>query len=51
MWGGEAIPVTRYIAYAEIVMLTDEQALNNIDAISAREVLDRLMPVSQAPTA
>jgi hypothetical protein len=51
MWSGEVIPVTRYTAYAEIVMLTDEQALNNIDAVSAREVLDRLVPVPLAPTA
>ncbi len=44
MWSGEIIPVTRYTAYAEIVMLPPDQASNNPEAISAREVLDRLVP-------
>jgi hypothetical protein len=52
MWNGEVIPVTRYSAYAEIVMLTPEQVSNNIDAISAREVLERFVPnPPAAPTA
>jgi len=54
MWSGDIIPVTRYTAYAEVVMLTPEQATNNPNAISAREVLDRLVPdapVQQAPAA
>jgi hypothetical protein len=52
MWNGDVIPVTRYSAYAEIVMLTAEQASNNIDAISAREVLERFVPhLPPAPTA
>lgn len=48
MWAGDVIPVTRYTAYSEIVMLTPEQAMNDANAISAREVLDRLVPVEPA---
>jgi hypothetical protein len=44
-WGtADVIPVTRYSAYSEIVLLTPDQARNNPDAIPAREVLARLAP-------
>lgn len=46
--GGDIIPVTRYTAYSEIVLLTAEQARNNADAIPAREVLARLVPPAPA---
>jgi hypothetical protein len=42
---GEFIPVTRYTAYSEIVMLTPEQAENNPQAISAADALARLRPL------
>ena len=47
MWSGDVIPVTRYTAYAEIVMLTTEQAANRPEAIPARDVLDRLVPATR----
>ncbi len=45
-YGGyrDIIPVTRYTAYAEIVMLTAAEAKNNPNAIPAGEVLDQLVP-------
>ena len=44
-WGtADVIPVTRYTAYSEIVLLTPEQARDNAKAIPAREVLARLVP-------
>jgi len=39
---GDAYPVTRYEAYAEIVLLTDEQAKNEPRAVNAQEVLDHI---------
>jgi hypothetical protein len=51
MWGGDIIPMTRYAAYAEIVMMTPEQTAGNPKAISARDVLDRLVPEVPAPSA
>ena len=47
-WDGDVIPVTRYSAYAEIVMLTAGQASGDPYAIPAREVLDRLVPETPA---
>jgi hypothetical protein len=41
---GQAIPVTRYEAYAEIVLLTPGQADGNPQAIDARAVLDATQP-------
>lgn len=38
----EARPVTRYEAYAEIVLLTDAQAKNEPRAISAQQIIDHL---------
>lgn len=44
-WGSaDVIPVTRYTAYSEIVLLTAQQAKDNPDAIPARDVLARLAP-------
>jgi hypothetical protein len=48
---GYAIPVNRYYAYAEILMLTPEQASHNPAAIDARELLNRLVPVPEQPQA
>ena len=42
--GADIVPVTRYTAYSEIVLLNAEQARNNPEAIPAREVLARLVP-------
>jgi len=47
----EIRPVTSYSAYSEIVMLTDEEAANDRAAISARELLDRLVPPTPPPAA
>ncbi len=38
----DAYPVTRYEAYAEIVLLTDDQAKNETRAVNAQEVLDHI---------
>jgi len=40
----DAFAVTRYEAYAEIVLLTDEQAKAEPRAVNAQEVLDRIGP-------
>jgi|WetSurMetagenome_2_1015567.scaffolds.fasta_scaffold127408_2 hypothetical protein len=51
-WGEEsAYPVTRYEAYAEIVLLTAEQAKAEARALQAQEVLDHIGPMaaSKAP--
>ena len=48
-YDGEVIPVTRFTAYSEIVMLTPEQAANDPDAFSARDLLDRLAPPNPPP--
>jgi len=42
-------PITSYSAYSEIVMLNADQATGERNAISARELLDRLAP--QVPAA
>jgi hypothetical protein len=42
-------PITRYEAYAEIVLLTDEQAKNEPRAIRAQDVLDHIGPAAYAP--
>jgi len=39
-----AFPMTRYEAYAEIVLLTDEQAKAEPRAVNAQEVLDHIGP-------
>ncbi len=41
-------PVTRYEAYAEIVLLTDEQAKAEPRAVNAQEVLDHIGPSATA---
>ena len=41
-YGGDAIAVTRYQAYSEIVMLTDEEAARYPESLDARDVLYRL---------
>jgi hypothetical protein len=40
----DSFPVTRYEAYAEIVLLTDDQAKNEPRAVNAQEVLDHIGP-------
>ena len=45
MWDGKFIPVTHYTAYAEILMLSAEQASDRPDAIPARPILDRFAPI------
>jgi hypothetical protein len=42
--GMEAYPVTRYEAYAEIVLLSDDQAKSEPRAVNAQEVLDHIGP-------
>jgi len=37
-------PITSYAAYSEIVMMSSDQAAQDPNAISARELLDRLAP-------
>jgi hypothetical protein len=51
-WGdaGEAVPTTRYEAYAEIVMLTPDQAKNDPHALQASDVIARLGPSAAPPT-
>ncbi len=46
--GGRAdsFPETRYEAYAEIVLLTDDQAKSEARAINAQEVLDHIGPLA-----
>ena len=45
----ESRPVTRYEAYAEIVMLSDAQAKNEPRALNAHELIDRLGPRAAPP--
>ncbi|MBI3676882.1 MAG: hypothetical protein HY243_09745 [Proteobacteria bacterium] len=45
----ESRPITRYEAYAEIIMLSDAQAKSEPRALSAHELVDRLGPRA-APT-
>lgn len=42
---GETRPVTRYEAYAEIVLLTDEEAKKEPRALAAQSVIDHLGPL------
>jgi hypothetical protein len=47
-WGEEsAYPVTRYEAYAEIVLLSEDQAKAEPRALKAQEVIDRIGPLAQ----
>lgn len=49
-WGtAESRPVTDYSAYAEIVLLTDDQARNEPRALKALDVLAHLAPQPAAP--
>ena len=50
-WGGgaEAIPSTRYEAYAEIILLTPEQAKAESHALNAADVIARLSPTAAPP--
>ncbi len=49
-WGDNPIPRTRYEAYAEIVVLTPEQAKDDPHALNAADVIARLRPPAPAPT-
>lgn len=54
MVDGQSVPITRYQAYSEIVMLTAAQAQNDPQAIDAQAVLARLgskTPAASAPPA
>ncbi|HUO98959.1 MAG TPA: hypothetical protein VMU01_09830 [Rhizomicrobium sp.] len=42
-------PSTRYEAYAEIILLTDDQAKNDPRAILAQDVLDHVGPMARPP--
>jgi len=42
----ESIPISNYTAYAEIVLLKDEQAIKEPRALRAQDVLDHLGPPS-----
>ena len=42
-------PETRYEAYAEIILLTDDQAQNEARSIRAQDVLDHIGPSAYAP--
>ncbi len=46
-YGGsaETVPITNYVAYAEIVLLKDDQAKNEARALKAQDVLDHLGPL------
>ena len=44
-----ARPTTRYEAYAEIVLLTDDQAKSEPRAIDAQDVLDHIGPMARPP--
>ena len=48
-WGDTAIPTTRYEAYAEIVLLTPEQAKADPHALQASDVIARLGPQAAPP--
>lgn len=41
-----AIPITRYEAYAEIILLTPQQAQGDLHALRAEDVIARLGPVA-----
>lgn len=42
-------PITRYEAFAEIVLLTDDQAKNEPRAMNAQDVLDHIGPMARTP--
>lgn len=44
----DSFPVTRYEAYAEIVLLTDDQAKSEPRAVNAQEVLDHIGPQAKS---
>ncbi len=52
-WGADADltsrPITKYEAYAEIVLLTDDQAKSEPRAIRAQDVLDHIGPSAYPP--
>lgn len=52
-WGAgddlTARPITKYEAYAEIVLVTDEQAKHEPRAVDAQSVLDHIGPTVHAP--
>lgn len=43
-------PITSYEAYAEIVLLTDEQAKKEPRAMNAQDVLDHIGPMAHQPS-
>jgi hypothetical protein len=47
--GADAFPITRYEAYAEIIMLNGDQAKNEPRAMRAQDVIDRLRPAAAPP--
>lgn len=46
---GYSRPITRYQAYAEIVLLSPEQAKSESRALSARDVISHLQPAASQP--
>ncbi|MEJ0043053.1 MAG: hypothetical protein WDM81_12975 [Rhizomicrobium sp.] len=50
-WHDTAFPTTRYEAYAEIVLLTPEQAKADPHALQASDVIARLGPQAAPPAA
>lgn len=52
-WGdqgnAESTPITRYEAYAEIVLLTDPQAQKEPRGLNAQSVIDHLGPLAAPP--
>jgi len=54
-WGMDtdvtARPITRYEAYAEIILLTDDQASNQPRALNAQDVLEHMRPMAKPPEA
>jgi hypothetical protein len=49
--GADAIPSTRYQAYAEIILLTPDQAKNDPHALQASDVIARIGPQAAPPPA
>jgi hypothetical protein len=45
----ESRPITRFQAYAEIVLLTDAQAAKEPRAINAQSIIERLRPAAPPP--
>ena len=48
-WHDTAFPTTRYEAYAEIILLTPEQAKQDAHALQAADVIARLGPQAAPP--